>query len=301
MTSPAGAKVLVVDDALVDRRLAGSVLGKDPAIHVDYANNGVEAIAKLEQQAPDLVITDLIMPEMDGFELVAAVRSRFPLVPVILMTSLGSEETAVKALQHGAASYVPKTAVPRDLLETVRQVLAVSTQRRGQVKLMECLTQSEASFELKNDRTLVGPLVGYLQETVTQLGLCDDAERTRIGVALEEALANALYHGNMEISSELREQDYNAYYALFEERTKLPPYRDRRVRVNARIRRDEAVFVVRDEGNGFDPSLLPDPTDPANLERLSGRGILLMRTFMDEVVYNAAGNEVTMTKRRAGS
>ncbi|MEX0586019.1 MAG: response regulator [Pirellulales bacterium] len=291
--------ILVVDDALVDRRMAGSVLGKDPAIQVEFANNGVEAIAKIEQAAPDLVVTDLMMPEMDGFELVSAVRSRFPLVPVILMTSLGSEETAVRALQHGAASYVPKTAVPRDLLETVRQVLAVSTQRKGQVRLMECLMLSDSSFELANDRTLVGPLVGYLQETVTQLGVCDDADRTRVGVALEEALANALYHGNMEISSELREQDYSAYYALFEQRTKTPPYRDRRVRVRARIGRDEAVFVIRDEGRGFDPSLLADPTDPANLERLSGRGILLMRTFMDEVVYNGVGNEVTMTKRRA--
>ena len=56
--------------------------------------------------------------------------------------------------------------------------------------------------------------------------------------------------------------------------------------------------MVRDEGNGFDPTILPDPTDPANLEKSSGRGILLMRTFMDEVVFNEVGNEVQMLKRR---
>ncbi|MGE0608143.1 MAG: ATP-binding protein, partial [Pirellulales bacterium] len=49
---------------------------------------------------------------------------------------------------------------------------------------------------------------------------------------------------------------------------------------------------------GFDPSKLPDPTDPANLEKASGRGLLLMRSFMDEVTYNATGNQITLVKRR---
>ena len=54
------------------------------------------------------------------------------------------------------------------------------------------------------------------------------------------------------------------------------------------------TFFVRDEGPGFDPNKLPDPTDPANLEKVSGRGLLLMKTFMDEVTFNATGNQVTM-------
>ena len=67
--------------------------------------------------------------------------------------------------------------------------------------------------------------------------------------------------------------------------------------MKAKLCREEAVFVVQDEGPGFDPSSLPDPTEPANLERVSGRGVLLMRTFMDEVSYNQVGNEVTLVKR----
>ncbi len=76
------------------------------------------------------------------------------------------------------------------------------------------------------------------------------------------------------------------------------PYKDRRVRLTARLSRDRAAFVVRDDGPGFDPSVLPDPTDSSNLENVRGRGILLIRTFMDEVYYNKVGNEVTMIKRR---
>ena len=75
------------------------------------------------------------------------------------------------------------------------------------------------------------------------------------------------------------------------------PTSDRRIEVEVRLARDKAVFVVRDEGLGFDPQSLPDPTDPANLDKTTGRGILLMRAFMDQVEFNARGNEVTMVKQ----
>ena len=55
-------------------------------------------------------------------------------------------------------------------------------------------------------------------------------------------------------------------------------------------------FSVRDEGPGFDPASIPDPTDPEFLDRPSGRGILLMKSFMDEVTYSENGNQVTMFK-----
>ena len=109
--------------------------------------------------------------------------------------------------------------------------------------------------------------------------------------------------GNLEtalISNELlqlRERDDQAYYALVRQRAAQDPYRKRRMHVEARLSRDEATFMVRDEGVGFDPGSLPDPTDPANLEKASGRGVLLMRTFMDEVEFNDVGNEVKLTKK----
>ena len=61
--------------------------------------------------------------------------------------------------------------------------------------------------------------------------------------------------------------------------------------------RHEAVYRIRDEGPGFDPARLPDPTDPARLERTTGRGLLLIRAFMDEVAFNGTGNQITLLKR----
>lgn len=290
--------VLIVDDLAVDRCLVAKFLTEDDELQLRYATNGAEALEAMEQEVPDLVVTDLMMPQVDGLELVTLCRTRYPLVPVILMTSKGSEEIAVRALERGAASYVPKHSFDRRLLSTVRNVLAVSVRVRGHSRLMECMTNAECVFDLVNDASLIHPLVTYLQERTSYLEVCDESDRTRIGVALEEALANALYHGNLAVGSELRGEDDLAYRALVARRSQEPPYRDRRIHVAARMSRHQATFVIQDEGSGFDPSSLPDPTDPANLEKASGRGLLLMQTFMDEVMYNQIGNAVTLTKRR---
>jgi len=292
-------RVLVVDDSSVDRSRTAGLLRKADDLTVEFAQNGFEALQQIALAAPDLVLTDLVMPEMDGLELVAQIVSQYPLVPVILMTGRGSEQTAVRALKAGAASYVPKSLLASMLVETVVSVLDAAREDRCELQLMDCLTHSEMHFRLRNDPTLIGPLVNYLHRTIRAVGTCDQAGGIRTCVALEEAINNAMYHGNLEITSTVRTGDTEAYRRLVAERLASPPYGDRTIDVEARFSRDEATFVVRDHGPGFDPASLPDPTDPENLDKASGRGLLLMRTFMDSVHYNEHGNEVTMVKRRA--
>jgi anti-sigma regulatory factor (Ser/Thr protein kinase) len=191
---------------------------------------------------------------------------------------------------------VPKRLLATELRETADQVLSSSAQQRCRSEVMESMVGIQSAFEIKNDRRLFSPLISYLQECLANLGALDEADRTRIGVALEEALVNAAEHGNLELDSALRASDRRAYVELADQRRSLEPYRDRRVYVEAHLSRREARFVVRDEGAGFDPGTLPDPRDPENLLKVSGRGVLIMRTFMDEVSFNAQGNEVTLVK-----
>jgi CheY-like chemotaxis protein/anti-sigma regulatory factor (Ser/Thr protein kinase) len=288
--------VLVVDDNPVDRRLTGSLVVKNTACRVIHASDGFAALAAIESQKPNLVLADMLMPEMDGLELVEAVRDQYPLVPVIVMTAFGSEDIAIQALQKGAASYVPKKSLGRDIANTIQKVLAAAKVSQHQQQVLECLTKVEAQFELESDPGLVATLVAHLQEYLSRLKLCDQTARIRVGIALEEAITNAIYHGNLELSSELRQEGADAYRRQLEERRRQAPYEERRIQVEAKVSRWEAIYVIRDEGPGFDPATLPDPTDPTNLGRLSGRGLLLIRTFMDEVSYNARGNENTLTK-----
>lgn len=297
---PAQHTVLVVDDSAIDRRLASGLLEKEGVFQIVMAANGVDALQMLKQQPIDLVLTDLQMDEMDGLQLVEAVRADYPLTPVILMTALGSEEIAVTALEKGAASYVAKRRLQQDLLEIVQQVLDNSDENRLQSRLMHRLARNEFSFVLNNDLSLVHSLVKYLQHTLRCVRLVDEVDRLRVGIAVEEALLNALYHGNLEVSSDLKETDPNLFEETAKQRSLEEPYRNRRIFVDALVSRESARFTIRDEGPGFDPSKLPDPCDPDNLEKPSGRGILLMRSFMDEITFNEQGNQVTLVKHGAG-
>ena len=287
---------LIVDDSAVERRILAGLLRQETHWRIEEAADGRDAFDQISRRPPDVVVTDLQMPGMDGLELVKAVRRDVPLVPVVLVTGQGSEEIAVEALEAGAASYVPKSELKAQLVETLESVLAAAGERRSLSQLMRCLTDWRAEFSLPSDPSVLLSLVAHLQRTMTEMGLFDDSVRLRVGVALEEALLNAAYHGNLEVSSKLREEDHSRYYDLARERMSLEPYMHRRVHVSVELTPAFVRYAIEDEGPGFDPRTLPDPTDPANLDRPCGRGLLLMRTFMDVLEYNSTGNRVEMRK-----
>ena len=290
--------VLVVDDSAMDRRLVARLLERSTNWKVVFAADGAEAFSQVETHLPDIVLADVQMPGMDGLELVSAMKQEYPLVPVVMLTARGSEQLAVKALECGAASYVPKSQAVHELQRTIERVLLASGDERGHSRLMHRLDALNASFTLENDLTLIPSMISYLQQVLMNMRFCEERHRLRVGIALEEALLNAYYHGNLEVSSALREKDHASYYELAKQRSEVSPYRDRHIYLDVKFGPNEVVYVIRDEGPGFDPCALPDATDPANVERPCGRGLLLMKTFMDEVRFNSAGNEVTMIKRR---
>lgn len=292
------ACILVVDDSAADREMAGHLLARQ-SWDVLYAENGRQALDRMREHDVDLVLTDLVMPDLDGLAFVEQAKLDHPLVPVVLMTARGSEEIAVRALEAGASSYVSKKVLVRDLVDLVQRILDASLERRSYTRLLGRLR--DATFVLENDLDLISSLVSYLTQVLRDAGLFDVSESQRISTALDEALTNAYYHGNLEVRSEIREHDARAYRRLAEQRRNEAPYRDRRIRVSVNLTSDEARFAIEDDGRGFDVGAVPDPTLPENLGRPSGRGIFLMKTFLDDVHYNEAGNRVTLLKRRTSS
>ena len=127
-------------------------------------------------------------------------------------------------------------------------------------------------FELPNDLRYIEETVDFV---VSHCSTCDEVARKlklNFRVSLVEALSNAMIYGNGRDPS-------------------------KRVHVEVFLGEGSVTARVTDEGVGFDPGEVPDPTTPANLCRESGRGLFLMRELMDEVRYNARGNSVTLILR----
>lgn len=295
---PDPSHILVVDDSPTQLRQIQFLLEKEGFV-VQSAMDGIQAIASIKETMPLLVVTDLQMPEMNGLELVASLKESIPSLPVILTTSQGSEEIASQALKEGAASYVPKRELNDTLIPVLQQVMAVNKATKAVPQVAQNAVESNITLEVTNDESQIPDIISRLELLMVELDLFDEGERMQIAMALDEALLNAMIHGNLEVSSELRQSDNGTPYVnMIAERKEKSPYRDRKVTIKLEATSQEITFTIRDDGPGFDAAALRDPTDPENIERAGGRGLLLINAFMDEVSHNEVGNEIRMLKRK---
>ena len=121
MASSAGKLILVVDDESRMVRFVRMNLELE-GYRVVEASNGLEALEKVRDELPDLVVLDVMMPEMDGFETLERLRE-ISTVPVIMLTVKGEEEDRIRGLELGADDYVTKPFSPRELASRIRAVL----------------------------------------------------------------------------------------------------------------------------------------------------------------------------------
>jgi anti-sigma regulatory factor (Ser/Thr protein kinase) len=152
-----------------------------------------------------------------------------------------------------------------------------------------------ARYQIESDCARIEPLVENLTRQLREVARADDRCCYEVALALTEAIANAVIHGNLEIPSSVREDGVGALLGLAERRRRAEPFASRRVQVTCDCRADRVVYVIRDEGPGFDVGALPPP-DAWPADRISGRGMLLIRAYMDRVEHNARGNEIRLTK-----
>ena len=288
------ARILLVERSPEKRTQLSSLLESERGWRVEFAEDDQAAIERLTLILPDVIITNLEDPEY-GLELVRKVRRDFRNVPVVLITSAQSQALAVEALRIGATSFSPEESLDTDLVRTVRQVLDISTRMQYTHDIRWQPIPNHAAFVLENDLSLIGPLIEHLQNNLPSWS---DRDRLQIGMAMDEALVNAMHHGNLEVQSCLREDDDRQYYEEVKQRRCKAPFCDRRVKLEIEFSDQHICVQISDDGPGFDPRLVPDPRDGDNVMKVSGRGLLLIRSFMDQVAHNRQGNQITMTKLR---
>ncbi len=149
-------------------------------------------------------------------------------------------------------------------------------------------------FCLRTRCSLIPLIRDRLLKSIEDFMLAPEAVQKQFCMALDEALANAFYHGNLELCSLLKEDGSNRFRLLAAERENLQPWSGRCVRVTEIAASFGLWITIQDEGRGFDvAAALERANDPENLLS-SGRGLLMMQAFADELFFNTAGNQVTL-------
>ncbi len=294
------ATILIIDDEEVIRftlqkklsRLGYHVISLEKAEDALYLiKNGEETI--------DLIISDIKLRKMDGIELLRRVKALDNPIPVMLITGHGNVEDAVTALRFGANDFIRKPFDINDVASSVRSILRRKHERLLEKNFARFTEYEKARFKIPVDTSIMNTISYKLTKNLVPSGLCNATTAENIALALKEAISNAMYHGNLEISSAIREQGgVKGFNEEIEKRKDDPKYQDRCVNITYEQTPDYVEYQIEDEGPGFDFSSLPDPRDPENFFKNSGRGLLIIQLHMDSVEWSNKGNCITMRKNK---
>jgi CheY-like chemotaxis protein/anti-sigma regulatory factor (Ser/Thr protein kinase) len=269
-------RVLVVEDSRTMQTFLLNLLKKED-YEVVVAGDGESGI-KLFQQGLieanpfDIVMTDIVMPGMSGLEVLKRVKTLNYDTVVVVLTSDANVETAIEALNLGANNFLHKPPNSEEILN----VMWRATKHREiflENEELNPFTERSIHIEIPSQLRFIKGIAHNIIADAKLMGYDERDLRDKIPVTVDEAVTNAIKHGNK-----------------FQE--------DRRVMIDVSMNTDRIKIVVVDEGEGFDVSSVPDPTDPKNFLKPSGRGILFMNIGMDEVCYNEKGNILTLVKYR---
>ena len=292
-------KLLVVDDEETVLSVLKNYLARETSFDCKFASSAEEALQIFAQEPVDVILTDLKMPGMSGLDLVNEIKERKPDAAIIIMSGYGEMEDVIIALRHGVVDFFQKPFKMQTVLECLRR-----TFHRVNI---ECSLIEAGSFLLGETKKIVIPnnfdaanqVTIDLTKNLVKNGFTDEVQVESIRVALSEIIINGIEHGNLEVSYEEKNKridNFESYSTFLDELANKSDFKKRKVEIEYTFTRDFVRFVIRDEGNGFDHTNLPDPTDPMNLMNSHGRGILMTRIYMDEVTFNDKGNEATLIK-----
>jgi len=295
------AAILLAEDSPTHTALMRSLLSDDSHT-VECVTNGREAIASMERTLPDLVVTDLRMPEVNGQELVQEIASRYPHIPSVVVTARGSENLAVDALALGAANFVPKNSLSKLLTYVVRQTLRLAEVDGIFHQFTGLLHRPEYSFTLTNHVAAIEPAVLYVVQSLAAAARMDATQRVRVGTALASAIFNSICYGNLQVTDEdtcvsrLLAGDASGAADL-NSRAESPPYCDHKVQLRVSVADDDTRILVSHDGDGRMTRLTPAPGTPESFELEQCRGFMLMTSVMDDIIFHSDYSEVVMVKQ----
>ncbi|MBF0508586.1 MAG: response regulator [Deltaproteobacteria bacterium] len=291
-------KILVVDDDPAILKLITKVLNKW-GFPVTTASDGLQALELFRRESYPIVLTDVMMPQLNGIELLKEIRKIDPLTFVITMTAHGNENLAITALREGAANYIKKPFALDHIKDVVTRIARTIKQQLRTSPDRSSVVQEWMVLEIKNDLDKIFGVVNQALSCASNIVKVEELSGLSIG--LYEIILNAMEHGNLEINFDEKTRliETNTYLDAITERKCYAAFKSRTVKVISHINRTRIKVVVKDNGPGFDwRSKIGELEEMDPMELLNhGRGILLARINFDEIRYNDAGNVVTLIKR----
>ena len=288
------SKILIVDDQQVLRTLLVKFM-KKAGLEPIEAEDGKKAIELYQATRPAVVLSDIMMPRMDGLTLLNEIKKIDSSAVVILMTGYGNEDILLKALRGGAANYFKKPFNFHEIVEVVKHLIKHQSEIDITKVYSPFLVEESKRFVLTAGDADIFPIINQIAMHLHNIAT--ESETVNVKVGLEEMLKNAVEHGNLGITQEEKNSaiEDGTFGDLLKSRLEDADRAKKEITVIANVTPDRFQVSIKDEGEGFDWRSLPE-LHPESLLQYSGRGIFLTRIYFDKVEYNDRGNQVTLIK-----
>jgi len=295
-------RILVVDDEDIIREVIASKISKSLGYDVVQACDGVQALHAIEESVPDLIITDIKMPEMSGIELLGEIRKRHLSVPVIILTGYGTLEDAMSAIRLGAKSFIKKPFDINHVISMIENIFAVHQEIADAQEIVPFIRSQSFTVRIPNNYIYLSKVINYVYATVRDCWEMEGGQLNDVKVALYEALLNSFEHGNLQVNKGDKEKylvlGHSVYRKYLLERMAEEQNRAKSITVFVAIDPIRIEVSVLDDGQGFDYSSVNEDLSPESFMRLYGRGLFLIKNLMDEVSFNERGNMIRFLKYR---
>ena len=152
-------------------------------------------------------------------------------------------------------------------------------------------------YILKNS---IGEVAGLIKDICSEIsGFIDEANINIFAAALYEVAINAIEHGNLGITYETKKEwiEKNIYHEKLTELLKTEKAKNTFVEISLEVENDCITLIVQDKGAGFKPQKAIEKIEREDVRRNSGRGMMMMKSYFDEIKYNETGNSITLLKR----
>lgn len=295
MTHPAEARTLLVVEPCAETLTMVLEQAKARGLSIVTAPDPHVALAMMDMATPDVLLTDLFLPRLDGLILIREACKRSARTIAIATTDAGNERAILEAVRAGAADYLCKPAFQEDLGLVLDRALQRLPRTIEDVRGIE---QLEYRLVIGTNPDDVESCVTWLVET-TATGL-PETQRLHLRTTLLELIVNAVEHGSLEILYHEKHEALSTdqFDALITERRRNPRFAKRRVIVRAlydKFRR-RIRYAITDEGNGFTWNRFLTRSDqPCDNRNANGRGVFLAKAFFPDLTYNDRGTEVTFS------
>ena len=293
-------KILIVDGASPLRsELRHTLMDRGCMVKLFAALD--KGLSELARNHYDLVITRVESADQNGLRPLMEGKRVRPESLFILLAGRATSDGAVTALREGASDLLVEPFSVEDVVNSAETAIAPLRDEIHARKVFCCIQRESREFLIPSDEPAIGPVVDILVENLTRAGVCSMIESRLTAMALTEAIANAMYHGNLNISPRLKlNLSASEFLEEIRKRKTIKEYRGRKIHIRYDLTPTEVKYVISDDGEGFDHrEALSAAATPAGVDSHAGRGLFLLRSIMDEVTYNEKGNEVTLIKRAA--